>query len=328
MNKILSQDEIDTLLSVATRAGNDGRQVDASAPVVRYDFRRPDRVSKEQIHALQFLHDRGARNISTSLSAYLRTVVNISVVSVEQVTYGEFLTSLPDPTAFYALSIAPYDEAAALEINPSVAFALIDRMLGGQGDAAAINRPLTEIEQNVVDSVVRVLLDGFGEAWRAVAAMTFSIRARETRPQMLQVAAPNEIVVSVGFDVKVGEARGQIHLCIPASVVESAGAHVARAWPRQRRELTPIERGWLDENFGRVPVPVVPLIRTRLKAEAVLALKAGEVIGLPLAADQPLDLYVNGIRKLTGRLAAENGKLLVVVESRVETGAAVAPRGV
>jgi flagellar motor switch protein FliM len=328
MNKILSQDEIDTLLSVATRSGPDVRSTSAAGPVVRYDFRRPDRISKEQIHALQFLHERGARSISTSLSAYLRTVVNISVMSVEQMSYGEFLTSLPDPTAFYALGIAPYDEAGALEINPSVAFALIDRMLGGQGEAAAVNRPLTEIEQNVVDAVVRVVLDGLGEAWRAVAALTFTIRARETRPQMLQVAAPNEIVVSVTFDVKVGESRGQVHLCIPATVVENAGAQVARAWPKQRRELTATERTWLEENFGRIPVPLVPLIRTQLKAGAVLGLSPGEVIALPLAADQPLDLYVNGVRKLTGRLAADSGKLLVVVETRLQAGAPAPSRGV
>jgi flagellar motor switch protein FliM len=327
MNKILSQDEIDTLLSVATRTGHSSQATDASGPVVRYDFRRPDRVSKEQIHALQYLHDRCARNISTSLSAYLRTTVNLSVVAVEQFSYGEFLTSLADPTAFYALSIAPFDEPGALEINPSVAFALIDRMLGGAGDPIAVNRPLTEIEQNVVDSVVRLLLDGFAEAWKPVSPLTFSIRGRETRPQMLQVAAPNEIVVAVKFDVKVGEVRGQVNLCIPATVVETAGAQVARAWPRQRRELSHTERSWLDENFGRIPVPVVPLIRTRLKAAAVLALQPGEVVALPLGVDQPLDVYVGGMRKLTGRLAADQGRLLVYVEERVQSGPTLPARG-
>ena len=327
MTKILSQDEIDTLLSVATRAGRERRPTDADGPVVRYDFRRPDRVSKEQIHALQFLHDRCARNISTSLSAYLRTSINLSVVSVDQFSYGEFLATLADPTAFYALAIAPFDEAGALEINPSVAFALIDRMLGGTGDVTMVTRPLTEIEQNVVDSVVKLLLDGFAEAWKPVASLSFSIRGRETRPQMLQVAAPNEIVVVVVFDVKVGDVRGQVNLCIPANVVETAGAQVARAWPRQRRELTATERAWLDENFGRVPVPVVPLIRTRIKASAVLALQCGEVVSLPLAADQPLDVFAGGVRKLTGRLTADNGKLLVLIEERCIPGGAHISRG-
>lgn len=322
MSKILSQSDIDALLSVATRARRDA-PTDATGPIVRYDFRRPDRVSKEQIHALQFLHDRCARNLSTSLSAYLRTVINLSVVSVNQLSYAEFLAGLTDPTAFYALGISPFEELGALELNPSIAFALIDRMLGGAGETTQVNRPLTEIEQNVVDSVVKLLLDGFAEAWKPVSNMMFSIRARETRPQMLQVAAPNEIVVSVVFDVKVGDVRGQVNLCIPANVVETAGAQVSRAWPRQRRELTGTERAWLDENVGRIPVPVVPLIRTRLKAGAVLALECGETVALPLAANQPLDIYVGGVRKLTGRLASDNDRLLVLIEERCQTSAAI-----
>ncbi len=280
MSKILSQGEIDALLTGADDAGRARRAAAQSGPVVRYNFRRPDRISKEQIHALQFLHERCARNMSTSLSAYLRTTINLSVSSVEQLSYSEFLSSLTDPTAFYAVGIAPFDELGAVEINPSVAFAMLDRMLGGNGQPVAVNRPLTEIEQNVVDSVLKLLLEGLAEAWKAVTSVTFSIRGRETRPQMLQVAAPNEIVVVVVFDVKVGEVRGLINLCIPTNVVETAGTHFAQAWQRQRRELTSTEHAWLDENFGRVPVPVVPLIRTRLNASAVLGLQVGEVVAL------------------------------------------------
>jgi flagellar motor switch protein FliM len=328
MSKILSQAEINALLSVAARTGRDRHSAMADGPAVRYDFRRPDRISKDQIHALQFLHDRCARNLSTSLSAYLRTVMSLSVVSVEQFSYGEFLASLTDPTAFYALGIAPFDELGALEINPSIAFALIDRMLGGAGESVAVNRPLTEIEQNVIDSVVKLLLDGLTEAWKPVASLTFSIRARETHPQMLQVAAPNEIVIAVAFDVKVGEVRGRVNLCIPANVVETAGAHVAKAWTRQRREPSGNERAWLEENFGRIPVTAIPLIRTKLKASAVLALEPGEVVALPLGADQPLDVFVGGIRKMTGRLASDHGRLLVLVEERCHDGSGMVSRGV
>src|SRR5262245_44536551 len=195
MDKILTQAELDALLSAVSDAPRDRGHAHAADQVTRYNFRRPDRVSKDQIHALHFLHDRCAQNLSTSLSAYLRTIVNLSVVSVEQFAYGEFLGSLTDPTAFYALAITPFDELGAIEINPAVAFATIDRMLGGTGQPLAINRPLTEIEQNIVDSVVKLLLEGFADAWKPVTSLTFSIRGRETRPQMMQVAALNEVVV-------------------------------------------------------------------------------------------------------------------------------------
>ena len=323
MSKILTQDEIDALLTAADaspRAAGRGRV----QPIVKYNFRRPDRISKEQMHALQFLHERGARNLSTSLSAYLRTTINLSVASVEQFSYQEFLATLIDPTAFYALSISSFDEVGAIEINPNVAFAMIERMLGGTGAPTVINRPLTEIEQNVVDEVVNVLLTGLAEAWRAVTTLSFGIRARETRPQMLQVAAPNEIVVAVVFDLKVGETRGSINLCIPTNVVEKAGTQFSQAWQRQRRDLTASERAWIDENVLRVPVPVVPLIRTRLSAGAVMSLKPGEIVSLPLAADRALDVYAGGVRKLTGRLAADGGRLMVMVEERCDPGGAAA----
>ncbi|MEO7191696.1 MAG: flagellar motor switch protein FliM [Vicinamibacterales bacterium] len=324
MTKILSQAEIDALLSVASDARKGGRGGSQPMPIVRYNFRRPDRVSKEQIHALQFVHERCARNLSTSLSAYLRTTIAMSVASVEQFSYSEFLGSLTDPTAFYALTISPSDEIAAIEINPSVAFAMLDRMLGGSGQPVPVNRALTEIEQNVVDAVLRQLLVGLTEAWKAVANLSFSIRARETRPQMLQVAAPNEIVVAIVFDVKVGDVRGRINLSLPTTVAEMAGDHFAHAWQRQRRELTGRERSDLQENFGRVPIAVVPQIRTRLNAAAILALTPGEVVSLPLPADAPLDVYAGGIRKFTGRLAADHGRLMIMIESRCESGVATA----
>ena len=285
--------------------------------VTRYNFRRPDRISKEQMHALQFLHDRCARNMSTSFSAYLRTTMSMSVTSVDQLAYDEFLRTLPDPTAYYALGIAPFDELGAMEISPSVAFALIDRLLGGSGAPAPVSRALTEIEQNVVDSIVKILLEGMAEAWKPVTNLAFSIRARETRPQMLQVAAPNEGVVVVVFNVTVGEVTGSVNLCIPASVVETAAAQFVQAWPKQRRDISAQERAWINEHLGRVPVTVSPMIRTTLPASAVLALQAGEVLSLPLPADRPIDVYVGGLRKLTGRLASERGRLMVMVEDRV-----------
>jgi len=286
-------------------------------PPAAYDFRRPDRISKEQVHALQFLHERCARNMSTSFSAYLRTTVTLSVASVEQLAYDEFLRSVADPTAFYALGIAPFDELGALEINPAIAFALIDRMLGGSGQPASVNRPLSEIEQNVVDSVVKLLLEGIAEAWKPVTNLAFSIRARETRPQMLQVAAPTEGFVVVVFQVQVSKVNGTVTLCIPASVVETASAQFTQAWPKQRREASPQDRAWIAEHIARAGVPVEPMIRATIPASTVLSLEPGSVLALPLAADRPIDLFVGGLRKMTGRLATERGRLMVTVEQRV-----------
>jgi flagellar motor switch protein FliM len=223
-----------------------------------------------------------------------------------------------DPTAFYALGIAPFDELGAMEIDPALAFALIDRMLGGSGQGAPAARPLTEIEQHVVDSIVKLLLEGLAETWKPVTNLAFSIRARETRPHMLQVSAPNERFVVVVFHVHIGEVSGRVTLCVPDPIVDAASAQFLQAWPKPRREMSAQERGWLIEHLVRVPVGVVPMIRATLPASAVLALQPGEVLRLPLAADRPIDVYAGGVRKWTGRLATEQGRLAVVVQGRIE----------
>ena len=194
MSKILSQDEIDALLASSSAGVNErpSGPLDGGSKngVVIYNFRRPDRVSKDQLRSLHFLHDRFALNVSTSMSAFLRAMTEVSIVSVEQFAYSEFLMSLPDPTAFYAVSLSLFDGVGALEINPSVAFTMVDRLLGGNGQTPGPNRALTLIEQNVVDSVVNLMLDNLTETWRPIVNMEFRIQSRETRPQMLQVTGP------------------------------------------------------------------------------------------------------------------------------------------
>ncbi len=320
MGKILSQDEIDALLSAPSESAriDDAIAVHEPSSVIRYNFRRPDRVSKEQIHSLHFLHDRFARNVSTSMSAYLRTITETSVVSVEQFSYSEFLMSLADPTAFYALSIPPFDELGALEINPAIAYAMVDRMLGGVGKAATPNRALTEIEQNVVDSIMKLLLDALTETWRPIVDLSFGIRGRETRPQMLQVAAPNETVLMVTFDMKVGESRGMANLCLPVSIVETSGSHFAQAWHRARREPTPVERGWVQENLSRVPMALDAMLESRLTARELLAMTPGDVVSLGVAAHKPIDLLVGNTVKFKGRLAIDRGRVGVRIEHRCQ----------
>jgi flagellar motor switch protein FliM len=174
-----------------------------------------------------------------------------------------------------------------------------------------------------MDSVVKLLLEGLTEGWKPVTSLSCSNRARETRPQMLQIAAPSEVVILVVFSLMVGEVKGLVSLCMPVSVVEAASAQFVHQWPRQRRESSTNERASLAENLGRARVPVEPQIRTTASARTVLGLAPGDVLTLPLAADRPIDIYAGGVKKLTGRLASERNRLLVMVEERAGRGALV-----
>jgi flagellar motor switch protein FliM len=316
MAKNLTSVQVDELLAAAASGGPKRKTVDAST-VVRYNFRRPDRVTKEQIHSLQFLHDRFARNVSTSLSAYLRTMTEVGVVSVEQFSYSEFLALLAGPTAFYALAIPPFPELGALEITPPIAFAMVDRMLGGGGRATAPNRALTDIEQSVVDSVVKLLLEALTETWRPIVDLAFGIRGRETRPQMLQVAAPNETVLMIVFDFKIGETRGFANLCLPATIVESTDGHFAQAWHRQKREPTPAERGWVHENLSRIAVDLSALIEAKVATRDLLTMASGDVLSLGVPTHRPVELRVGTTPKFHGRLGVDDGRIAIRIEQQV-----------
>lgn len=325
MSRILTQDEIDALIA-STPADATHARAQRSAQVIAYNFRHPDRVSKDQIRSLHFLHDRYARNATASLSAFLRTTTELSIVSVEQFAYSEFLLALPDPTAFYAVSMTRGDALAALELNPGVAFAMLDRILGGSGESSAPQRALTEIEQNVVDSVVKLLLEHLTETWKSVTDIRFQIHARETRPQMLPVVSWNEVIVLMTFDLKVGEARGMLNICVPASLIEATGTNFAQGLQQAKRERTPAEAQWLTDSLGMAPLRVTADLETSLRTRELLCLEPGQVLNLGAPVDSGVNVRVGDIIKFRGRLAASTGRAAVQIHERCTTPSSVRER--
>lgn len=326
MSRVLSQEEIDALLVSAAdhdRAGAP-RKEERQQPVVNYNFRRPDRVTKDQMRSLHFLHDRFARNVSTSMSAYLRVVTEVSILSVEQFTYSEFLMSLSDPTAFYAVSMRPLEGVAALELNPAVAFTMIDRMLGGSGRGVMVNRALTEIEQNVTDGLVKLVLENLTETWRGVVDVQFRISGRDTRPQMLQIAAPNEVVLLLSFEIRIAETRGVLNLCIPASSIEAVSGSFTRSWQKTRREMSAIEHESLHENVGRVTVTLEAAIQSSIEAGDFLKLQVGDVIALDHPAHNPIEIRVNGRAKFEGAPGASTARTHVRLQTVTQPAASSA----
>jgi flagellar motor switch protein FliM len=249
MTRILTPEE---LAALAQPAGVRCRHAERQ-PIVPYDFRRPDRVSKDQIRSLQYLHDRFARNAATSLAAFLRTTTEITVVSVEQFAYSDFLMALPDPTAFYAMSMPPPNRWRAGAESRS---GLRDRepLLGGSDHAPPPQRALTDIEQNIVDSAIKVVLEHLTETWKAVTGISFQIHARETRPQMLQVVSWNEVVVHLASTFASATRAGLMNLCVPATLIEASCLQLRQSWQQTRRDLTTEEQDWLVGNLGRVPL--------------------------------------------------------------------------
>jgi len=337
MAKILSQEEVDALLKSHTKpagkasagggaerptATGQAKKAQAQRKVSLYNFRRPDRVSREQMRSLHFMHDRFARNFSSSLSAYLRTITEVNLVSVEQLSYQEFLLSVPDPTCFNAISIKPLEGALALEVNPTLVFPIIDKMLGGPGEPLKQLRTMTDIEQSIFDGILKLLLEDMRESWRGIVDLDFKIQARETSPQLIQIVAPNEVVLLVVFEVKMGPVSGMINLAIPSIILEPISNKFDQEMFTGYKKSSSFEEArLLMASLKKCPMEAAAEIHgTSLSMEEVLQLKAGDLIPLTKRFDAELDLCVDGIPRYRGLVALNpNGKrVFQVTGSRSE----------
>ena len=226
MTEVLSQSEIDALLS-AISSGEvldniDTKRVEVEHRKIKiYDFKRPDKFSKDQIRTLQMMHENFARVTTTSLSAQLRTLVGIHVASVDQLTYEEFIRSVSNPSTLAIVSMDPLKGSSILEIDPSITFTIIDRLFGGAGESPKnLNRELTDIELSVMEGIIVRILGNLREAWSQVIDLRPRLGSIETNPQFAQMVSPNDMVVLITLETKVADVEGMMNFCIPYITIE------------------------------------------------------------------------------------------------------------
>jgi flagellar motor switch protein FliM len=242
------------------------------------------------------VHDRFARNFSSSLSAYLRTVVEISLENIAQIGYSEFLNTVSDPTCYAGISLKPLDGLAAIEIGPSLAFPMIDRLLGGMGRPMRQARPMTEIEQSIIQNVLKLLVDNLKESWRQVHAIEFALTATETHPHMIHITAPNEMVIHFQFQVRMRETLAKMHLAIPTLVLEPI-IHIFDQEEYSRRKV--IHDGTLLHLLRYIPVKVsIETGETSFPMQSLVSLQIGDTIVLDQREEAPVTVKVAGRNKL------------------------------
>jgi flagellar motor switch protein FliM len=264
--------------------------------VQRYNFKRPDRISKNQIRSLHFVHDRFARNFSSSVSAYLRTVVEVTLENINQTTYSEFLTSVSDPTCYAAISLKPLDGMAAFEMSPALVFPMIDRLLGGTGKTLDNIRPMTEIEQSIIQGVLKLMIDNLKESWRAVYTIEFSLTATETHPHMVQVTSPNEMIVQFQFQVRMRETVARMNIAMPTLVLEPI-IHIFDQELYSRKKI--IHDGTLLHQLRNIPVNVsINTAESLFPMESLLTLQVGDTLVLDQKQEWPVHIKIAGKNKL------------------------------
>ncbi len=261
-----------------------------------YNFKRPDRISKNQIRSLHFVLDRFARNFSSSVSAYLGTVVEVSLDNIAQISFSEFMNAVSDPTCYAAISLKPLDGLAAIEIGPELVFPMIDRLLGGLGRPMATPRPMTEIEQSIIQTVLKLLVDNLKESWRQVYAIEFAVTATETHPHMVQITAPNEMVIHFPFQVRLRDTLSKMHLAIPTLVLEPI-IHIFDQEEYSRRKV--IHDGTLLHVLRSIPVKVtIETAETSFPMQSLMSLQLGDTIVLDQREQWPVVIKVAGKSKL------------------------------
>jgi flagellar motor switch protein FliM len=338
MDDILNQGEIDALMAgldseMATAQAADESAAAApepeeseeseSAPAVkgekrikRYDFKRPDRFSKDQLRMVTMMHEAFARHFGTTLSAFIRTIAEISVVSVRQSSYGEYVNGLPSPTALTVFSFEPLRGNCMLEFNPSIIFPIIDRVLGGPGHPMAKERDLTDIEQVVVGKLAIKALDSLRDAWERVARVTPEIVNKETNPQFVQLVAPSEMCLVIKFSLKVKEHKGVMSLCFPYMVLEAVVQKLStQKWfTSNSGGSTPETRQHLQNRLRTTGLPVsVQMGTLTLTASQLMMLKPGDVIPLNKGVGSQLDVFVENKRKFGGKPGVHSKRKAVMI---------------
>lgn len=336
MADVLSQSEVESLLAALDPGSRSGPAAERSAPVDLgmqisvYDFKRPERVSKDQMRAFQALHEGFSREFGAALSGMLRTIVEAKLISVDQLTYSEFVFSLENPTCFNLISAEPLDGSFILDLNPSILFPVVDRLLGG-GKTPATNfprRPLTEIELRLVSRITDLALGGLRTTWSNIVDMKLRVTQVESNPQLVQIVPPNEVIVLISFELTMGEARGIMNLCIPYNTIEPLASKLSsNTWTSysqkqpDRRQVLNLESGISAAGVRLVAY----LADTKLTAGDVMNLEVGDVIVTEKEQTAPLQICVEGQPKFEalpgvykGRKAIRIGRPIVRADVAIE----------
>ncbi|MEK6702730.1 MAG: flagellar motor switch protein FliM [Planctomycetota bacterium] len=328
MAEILDQSEIDALMTavtdgaVQTAPSTDPRvftrrKLSGDVEIKDYDFKRPERVSKDQMRSLQTLHEAFARNFGASLSGFLRTIVEVKVATCEQMTYSEFISGLPNPTSFNLVNASGLEGQMCLEISPLIIYPIIDRLLGGTSQDLFIpQRPMTLIEQRLITNVTTRGLTALSEAWSTVRPLAFTIVATESNPQLVQIVPPNEVVIVIGFELKMTNRAGTMNLCIPYNVIEPLMEELSsQSWfSAAKSQRSPDVEKQITQTLSRAGLRVAAMLaETTITLHDLLVLAPGDVITTDRAATSPIVLSVEGERKFTAEVGQCRGQRAVRV---------------
>lgn len=335
MAEVLSQNEVESLLSALEPSGSSSGSGGSYEPtpanrssrelagqISVYDFKRPERVSKEQMRAFQGLHESFSRDFGAALSGMLRSIVEVKLISVDQLTYSEFVFSLENPTCFNLLRSRGLDGHIILDLNPSIIYPIVDRLLGGGKSTSSDfpNRPLTEIELRLVSRITRLAIQSLESFWVNIVELQLEVQQIESNPQLVQIVPPNEVIVLISFEITLGESRGIMNLCIPFNTIEPlAGKLSSDSWSAySKKEFDLKQLLELKESVKGARVGVkVELAKTTISTRDIVQMDVGDVILTEVGVQSGARVLIEGHPMFRANPGLAKGHKAIEVKERI-----------
>lgn len=319
MGDILSQNEIDDLLKALSSGEINAHEIQTTTQerkIKTHDFRRASKFAKDHIKTLNIIYDNYARLVTNFLTGYLRTLVQVDVVSVEALPYSDFSNSVANPVIMAVVDIAPLSGSIILEIEPHIAYALVDRILGGKGSTMERVREFTEIELAIIERITIQMLNLMREPWENVLSIRPRLDKIETNAQFAQIVAQNETVALITLSARIGEADGMMNICIPHMVVEPIVSKLStRFWfSNVEKEATPEMKRDIEKGVQSTAVPVKAVLgRTKITVGDFLELQSGDVLALDSGVNEELEVRVGDLLKFYAIPGVRKNKVAVKI---------------
>jgi flagellar motor switch protein FliM len=319
MEKVLSQQEIDAMLRTARDASGGGEKGSASVVTI-WDAHHAGQIRGDQVQSISTLHEAFARSLTHAVGAYLRVAFSAALVSAEHMTYDEVLQRIPEINYLATCKLSPIGEIASLQLDLAVAFPLIDILLGGEGNSTPVGRQITEIEEQVLETIMRIICRELQSAWQ-ILALEFEFEQRQQPETMQHLMSAEEKTLSLNFDLTIAESRGTLNLVFPAAVSNALLRKLASGQVRAKKKMRPDSEQRLRNHLLDCPFRVdLEMEIGGLALRELMSLSPGQLLPLKRAADQPAALRVSG-HELFAATVARHGRLRAaqVLERRRET---------
>ena len=304
MGDVLSQNEIDALLNALSSGELDVDEIkdNGEKQVKDYDFARPSKFSKEHLRTLEIIFEHYGRLLSTNLPVYLRKNVQIEVMNSEAVTYQEFSNALSNPVLLGIVNFAPLQGSIIIEMATNLGYAIVDRMLGGKGEALEKTRDYSEIELLILERIFVVCVNLLHEPWQNVVEICPRLERIETNSQYAQIISPSEMIAIITINVKIGDVEGLMNICLPYITVEDVIDKLnTKYWYANMQQYDETDYAdAIEVLIRKAQIPIKAVLGSSVISVSDFSmLQVGDIIRLDRKAEEELDVYVGNIKKFT-----------------------------